>query len=122
MAGEGTGASTYYLGRPWKVNSGSMFLNCRLGNHIKAEGWKDWNGSENSASLYEYKNLNADGSPADISRRAAFSSQASDAEVAAYISPEFLFKKASEIPFDFKAILSGTAEPCNFTVSPSSFS
>lgn len=121
-AGEGVEASTYYLGRPWKENSGAMFLNCRLGKHIKAEGWKEWNGSENSASLYEYKSLNADGSAADISRRASFSRQASDAEIAAYINPEFLFEKASAVPFDFNTILSGTATPHNFTVSPTSFS
>ncbi len=117
-AEDGVGEATYYLGRPWKENSGAMFLNCRLGSHIKAEGWQSWNGNESSASLFEYKNINADGSLADVSRRASFSHQASDGEVEAYINPDFLFAKASAIPFDYKGILKGASAPSNFTVMP----
>lgn len=119
---DGVGASTYYLGRPWKENSGAMFLNCRLGSHIKAEGWKDWNGSENSASLYEYKNIDPSGAAIDTSKRASFSRQASDAEVEAYINPEFLFSKASAVPFDYQKILKGAAAPYNFNIMPGAIS
>ena len=121
-AEDGVGASTYYLGRPWKENSGAMFLGCRLGSHIKAEGWKDWNGSENTASLYEYKNIDANGAAVNTASRAAFSHQATDAEVEAYISPEFLFAKASAVPFDYKKILRGTAAPYNFNIMPGALS
>lgn len=118
-AEDGVGEASYYLGRPWKENSGAMFLNCRLGSHIKAEGWQAWSGAENSASLYEYKNVTPQGNAVDVSRRASFSHQASDEEVEAYINPSFLFSKASAVPFDYKTILKGAAAPANFTVMPS---
>ena len=121
-AEKGVGASTYYLGRPWKENSGAMFLNCRLGAHIKAEGWRAWSGSENTASLYEYKSIDPSGTAVNTSSRASFSHQATDKEVEAYMNPEFLFSKASGIPFDYAAILRGAAAPSNFTVTPSSIS
>lgn len=121
-AEEGVADATYYLGRPWKENSGAMFLNCRLGSHIKAEGWREWNGSEASASLYEYKNVTPSGAAVDISSRASFSRQASDAEVEAYISPSFLFSKASGVPFDYESILRGASAPSDFNIAPSSVS
>lgn len=117
-AEDGVGASTYYLGRPWKENSGAMFLNCRLGSHIRAEGWKDWNGSENTASLYEYKNITPEGAAVNTASRASFSRQATDAEVEAYFNPAFLFSKASAVPFDYETILRGAAAPSNFNITP----
>ena len=116
--GKGVSAKSYYLGRPWKENSGSMFLNCRLGNHIKAAGWSEWGGSENSASFFEYKNLNADGTAVNTSGRVKWSHQATDDEVEAYINPEFLFALASKVPFDYAAILRGVAAPTGFAVAP----
>ncbi len=121
-AEKGVADGSYYLGRPWKENSGAMFIGCRLGTHINTAGWRDWNGSENSASLFEYKSVDPSGKLVDTSRRASFSHQATDAEIEAYMTPEFLFSKASQVSFDFASILRGAVAPCNFTVTPSSFS
>ncbi len=111
------GVTTFSLGRPWKENSGAAFLNCTLGNHIAPAGWTAWGGSENSASLYEYRSVRPDGTPADVSRRAAFSRQASDEEFEAYLNADFLFAAFSKVPFDFKAILASPTAPRNFSIT-----
>lgn len=120
-AEDGVANGAYSLGRPWKEQCGAMFLNSTLGSHISRAGWSAWNGTENSASLYEYRNVNPDGSPVDVSGRASFSHQATDAEVEAYFNPSFLFGKQSNVEFDFAKILRGAAAPCNFEVTDNGF-
>lgn len=121
-AGEGVAEGSYYLGRPWQETCGSMFINCNLGNVIKPEGWAAWSGAENKCSFGEYKSVDADGKLIDTSSRASFSFQATDAEVEAYMNPEFLFSKYSDVPFDYKMILLGAAAPMNFVVTPTEIS
>lgn len=120
-AADGVGDGTYYLGRPWGENCGTMFMNCTLGDHIRPEGWADWDGRGSMASYYEYKNVDASGNLVDTSRRASFSRQATDAEVEAYMSADFLFEKASDIPFDYARILRGASTPADFTVTGDGF-
>ena len=38
------------------------------------------------------------------------------------MNPEFLFSKASNVPFDYSSILAGVSAPEKFTVTPSAFS
>lgn len=113
---QGVTAGAYSLGRPWGERSGSMFLNSTLGKCISAAGWTAWGGSEDTASLWEYNNVNETGSAVDTSRRASFSRQATEGEVEAYVNPEFLFGALSKVPFDYKAILNSAPAPANFTV------
>ena len=122
-AADGVADGAYYLGRPWKETCGAMFIDCKLPKAINAKGWKDWSGSENKASLYEYKSIDAaTGSLADVSSRASFSHQATDAEVEAYMNPKFLFAKYKDEPFDYEKILRGAAAPMNFVVTPNEIS
>ena len=121
-AADGVKDGAYYLGRPWNEGCGSMFLNCKLPAAINAKGWKEWSGSENRSSLYEYKNVGTDGKLIDTSARATFSRQATDAEVEAYINPKFLFGKFSKVTFDYEKILRGAAAPMNFIITPNEIS
>lgn len=116
-AQEGTSRGSYTLGRPWGERAGSMFIDCTLGDHISTAGWTAWGGNEATASFYEYNSVNADGSKTDISRRATFSHQATEAEVDAYMNPEFIFSKASDIPFDYARILNSAMSPMNFRIT-----
>lgn len=34
--------NSVYLGRPWRDNAKTVFLNCEIGEHIKKEMWHDW--------------------------------------------------------------------------------
>lgn len=121
-AEDGVQSGAYYLGRPWKENCGTMFLQCTLGDHINATGWKSWNGNESSCSYVEYRNVDASGNLIDTSSRASFCYQATDAEVEAYMNPDSLFVLFSDVPFDYNKILNGAASPTNFTVSDTGFS
>lgn len=31
-----------YLGRPWRIFAKTVFINCEMGKHIKAEAWSNW--------------------------------------------------------------------------------
>lgn len=35
--------NTVYLGRPWRDYAKTAFISCYLGDHIKNEGWHNWN-------------------------------------------------------------------------------
>lgn len=46
------------LGRPWRPYANVIYMKCYIGPHIKAEGWSNWNNTENylTARYAEYKN------------------------------------------------------------------
>ncbi|MBN2772976.1 MAG: pectin esterase, partial [Prolixibacteraceae bacterium] len=50
--------ASFYLGRPWRSFGKSVFINCELGNHIKPEGWHNWNDPEKEKTAFfaEYNN------------------------------------------------------------------
>lgn len=37
------GVTRCYLGRPWRDYAQTVFIECRMGAHIRPEGWHDWN-------------------------------------------------------------------------------
>ena len=41
--GEGVPDGAIYLGRPWREFAKTVLLYCKLGAHIRPEGWHDWN-------------------------------------------------------------------------------
>ena len=117
-ADAGVADGSYYLGRPWKEQCGTVFMNCTLGNHIKSVGWAAWNGAENSASYYEYKNIDPDGNPVNTSGRASWSHHATETEREAYFNTKFLFSEQnSEEIFDPEALFSAINKPANPSLS-----
>jgi pectinesterase len=67
-------ANSYYLGRPWRPFAKTAFINCTLGNQIKAEGWHNWSkpNAEKTAFYAEYKST---GPGANASARVGWSHQ-----------------------------------------------
>jgi pectinesterase len=56
-----TGDSTLHnvsLGRPWRPYASVTYLHCYIGQHIRPQGWSNWNTTEDSktARYAEYKN------------------------------------------------------------------
>ncbi|MBO7677653.1 MAG: hypothetical protein J6S49_09070, partial [Erysipelotrichaceae bacterium] len=49
-----------YLARPWRDHGKCLILNSRIGRHIKAEGYDDWNkeNARKTSEFKEYNNLN----------------------------------------------------------------
>lgn len=44
--------SSYYLGRPWRNFAKTVFINCEMAEHIKAEGWHNWSKPEAEATTF----------------------------------------------------------------------
>lgn len=72
---------TVLLGRPWREWAKTVFLNCRLGEHIHPTGWNDWNKPHGHFYYGEYKSYGPGASP---DTRADFSCQLTDSEAAEY--------------------------------------
>lgn len=67
-------AQQVYLGRPWRPYAYTVFMNCQLGAHIRAEGWHNW-GNKNNEQTARYAEYNNTGAGANVSGRVAWSRQ-----------------------------------------------
>lgn len=72
-----------YLGSPWKKGAATAFIECDLGENLRAEGWKEWYTTDNhkTARFVEYRNT---GPGANTSKRPAWTRQLHDAEAKNY--------------------------------------
>jgi pectinesterase len=77
------GVKDVVLGRPWRPNAKTVYLNCELGGHIKPEGWFNWGKPEaEKASFYgEYASTGVGANP---TARVAWSHQLTKKEAANY--------------------------------------
>ncbi|HEX2684903.1 MAG TPA: pectinesterase family protein [Ferruginibacter sp.] len=67
------------LGRPWRPYAAVVYMHCFIGQHIKPEGWSNWNNTDNykTTRYAEYKNY---GPSADASKRVNWARQLTDEE------------------------------------------
>lgn len=75
--------SKVYLGRPWRNHAKTVFLNCELGNHIRPEGWHNWNKQEAEETVL-YAEYNSMGGGASPATRALWSKQLTRKEAEKY--------------------------------------
>ncbi len=78
-----TGVTKLYLGRPWRANAKTAFINCNLPKEIVPEGWDNWGNAENEKTvLYEeYKN---NGEGANTRKRVKWSKQITIKDIKKY--------------------------------------
>lgn len=78
-----TSVHTASLGRPWRPNAAVVYLHCFIGQHIRPEGWSNWNNTDyyKTARYAEYKNY---GPGAENSKRTDWSKQLTDDEAKNY--------------------------------------
>lgn len=78
-----------YLGRPWRANAKTVFINCDLPKAITPEGWNNWSNPENEKTVFyaEYKSKGKGAAPA---KRVKWSKQLTDKQVQSY-SPATIF-------------------------------
>lgn len=76
-------ANSFYLGRPWRPYAKTVFINCNLGNMIRAEGWNNWGKESNEKTAFyaEYKNT---GAGANTSARVTWSHQLNETTIKEY--------------------------------------
>ena len=90
--------SSYYLGRPWQPYASSVYILCKLGDHIKPEGWSTWNDDNHLKGYYaEYHNTDLNGDTIDVSQRVDWSHQITDAWIKNFYKLDFFFKKSGEV-------------------------
>lgn len=82
-------ANQVYLGRPWRYYAKTVFINCNLGEHIKAEGWHNWNKKEAETSSF-YAEYNNTGVGANTKNRVPWSHQLSKKEAKTYTTKNIL--------------------------------
>ncbi len=56
-----------YLGRPWRNFGKAAFINCRMGPHIREEGWHNWDKPE-SEKTTEFAEYNSTGPGGEAAR------------------------------------------------------
>ncbi|HSK13473.1 MAG TPA: pectinesterase family protein, partial [Phnomibacter sp.] len=92
---ENTGATKYFLGRPWQNSTGAnpvahnktVLLNTTMGNNtIRPEAWTTWDAGTNTSLIYygEYNSRDFAGNPTNVSQRVPWSYQLSQAEADGY--------------------------------------
>jgi len=59
--------NSVYLGRPWRDYAQTVLINCKLGNHIKPEGWHNWD-KPNAEQTTFYAEYGSTGPGASTSR------------------------------------------------------
>ncbi|HPR32777.1 MAG TPA: pectinesterase family protein, partial [Prolixibacteraceae bacterium] len=113
LATDGVTTSDVYLGRPWGPECGSVFLNCRLGDHINPKGWNTMGaGNELSACFAEYQSMNADGTAfVDVSNRIDWSMQLSTADVNNFMLLSKIYSKVSSNEFDPVSMITAPLAP-----------
>lgn len=77
-ADEGVEAGSVWLSRPWRPYGKTVFIRCKMGEHIRPEGWNNWGKTDNERTAY-YAEYQCYGKGADTSRRVAWSHQLKDA-------------------------------------------
>ncbi len=87
---------SFYLGRPWRPYGKSVFIGCKLGNHIKLEGWNNWRdpAREKTAYFAEYNNT---GEGAKPSQRVKWSLQLTSDQIQKYTVDHILGEWVNEL-------------------------
>ncbi|KFC60371.1 pectin methylesterase [Flavobacterium gilvum] len=70
---------TVYLGRPWRPNAKTVFIKCKMGEHINPLGWFNWNKLEAEATTF-YAEYQCTGKGAETSSRVKWSHTLTDAK------------------------------------------
>ncbi|WP_187262095.1 pectinesterase family protein [Pontibacter beigongshangensis] len=114
-ANTGVPDNRYYLGRPWGSPGSTAFINTRMGNHIRAEGWSTWSGNNHlSGTFAEYQSKDLAGEPLDVSQRVDWSTQLTAEEVEAYYNLDYFLKKDNVI-WDPRAATESLPAPAELT-------
>lgn len=84
------GINQVYLGRPWRDHAKTVFINCKMGSHIKPEGWHNW-GREETEKTFFYAEFNNSGSGSETEKRVGWSKKLDYNSAVQYL-PDEVFK------------------------------
>lgn len=75
--------NSFYLGRPWENYAQTVFVRCKMENHIKAAGWHNWGRTEAEGTTF-YAEYKSKGAGARAEKRVSWSHQLKKAEAEKY--------------------------------------
>jgi len=94
---EGEQKNAFYLGRPWRPYAHVVFIECDLGDVIKAEGWHNW-GNRSNEETSKYAEYKSEGMGANQRNRVPWSDQLTDAQIQNYSLHKVLGEAFFHIP------------------------
>ncbi len=77
-----TPATRTYLGRPWRIYAGTIFLNSEMSEVVRPEGWNDWKKPETHQTA-RYAEYNSTGPGASPANRVAWAKQLTSQQASA---------------------------------------
>ncbi|TDD94083.1 pectate lyase [Flavobacterium cellulosilyticum] len=83
------GINEVYLGRPWRIYAKTVYINCKMGKHIKPEGWDNWSKSDAEKTAF-YAEYNCSGEGFQPEKRVSWSHQLKKSEAKKYTSKNIL--------------------------------
>ena len=89
------GVTEVYLGRPWRPYARTVFVGCRMGAHIRPEGWHDW-GKEYAHGTTYYAEYGSTGPGAEQAERVDWSHRLEEKDLDEYV-PERVLDAGTEI-------------------------
>lgn len=108
--------NSYYLGRPWQPAASSVYIKCKLGSHIKPEGWSTWNDDNHLKGYYgEYQSTSLKGDTIDVSQRVDWSYQISVDWIKNFYKLEFFLKNGTDV-WDARTMTKALKTPENVQV------
>ncbi|MFT2011588.1 pectinesterase family protein [Pontibacter sp. 13R65] len=114
-ANEGVPANRYFLGRPWGAPGSTAFINTKMGNHIRSEGWSEWNNSNHlNGTFAEFQSRDLAGELLDVSQRVAWSEQLTAEAVETYYNLDYFLKK-DNVVWNPRSAAEGLAAPAALT-------
>lgn len=72
-----------YLGRPWRNDAKTVFVNCEMGEHVNPLGWSNWGKPEAEKTTF-YAEYQCTGKGADRSSRVSWSHELTAQQFASY--------------------------------------
>ncbi len=72
-----------YLGRPWRDYARVVYISCKMGKHIRPEGWHNWNKPEREKTAF-YAEYNSTGPGANPQKRVQWSHQLNKKDIKEY--------------------------------------
>jgi pectinesterase len=82
-------ATEVYLGRPWRINAKTVFINCEMGNHIHPQGWNNWSKPEAEKTSF-YAEYNCTGKGFLPESRVSWSHQLKKSEADQYTTENIM--------------------------------
>ncbi len=84
-----------YLGRPWRANAQTVFINCMLPKAIAPEGWDNWGNQANEKTAY-YAEYNSSGEGAGTIKRVPWAKQLTSKKVKQHYNLPAIFYSFKE--------------------------